>query len=49
LIDFAIVTLAISFAFVAHVIEIALWGALLLAPSCLMIVEIDSTCPKAAR
>ena len=27
LIDFAIVTLVISFAFVAHLIEIALWGA----------------------
>src|SRR5262249_21703071 len=31
LIDFAIVSLAISFAFVAHLIEIALWAALLIA------------------
>jgi hypothetical protein len=29
LIDFAIITLAISFAFVAHLIEMALWAALL--------------------
>ena len=30
LIDFAIVALAISFAFVAHLIEIALWAVLLI-------------------